>query len=295
MIKKTEQRNLASKDLELKSIKEILETINSEDERITKAINDQLTRLEEAVKKIINTIKNGGNVILVGAGTSGRLCVLEAAELPPTFGLPPKRIRAIIAGGVKAIYSSVEDAEDDATKAALELEDLKLSKRDLVIGVSASGSTPYVISAIKKAKELNIRTVGLSCNSDSQLSKLVETPIEVIVGPEIVAGSTRMKAGTAQKMVLNMMTTTSMMKLGYIYDGYMVGVQATNDKLRDRSTRIVAEITGASIEESRHALEASNWDTRLALIHIVTGLSPEVAAEKLKSSSLRQIITQGGS
>jgi N-acetylmuramic acid 6-phosphate etherase len=286
----TEQRNPASKRIEEKHVLKILEIINSEDAKITKAIHVQLPQIEAAVEKIIVTIKSGGNVYLVGAGSSGRLCVLEASEIPPTFGVAPDRIRSVIAGGVEAIYSSIEGAEDDRVKAAHEMETLELDESDLVIGVAASGSTSYVLGAVEKAGELGAQTVGLSCNPDAPLSRLADIGIEVVVGPEIVAGSTRMRAGTAQKMVLNMMTTTAMMKLGLVYDGYMVGVQATNSKLKERSKRIVAEITGATLEAVGGALEAAGWDVRVALILLLTDLSSEEAVAELKTHTLRQII-----
>jgi len=218
------------------------------------------------------------------------LCVLEASEILPTFGVPPERISALIAGGVEAIYSSIEGAEDERTKGAAEIDALGVKKFDLIIGVAASGSTPYVLGAVEKAKALCAKTVGLSCNPDASLSKMADVGIEVVVGPEIVAGSTRMKAGTAQKMVLNMMTTTAMMKLGLVYDGYMVGVQATNSKLKERSKRIVAEITGASSGEAWAVLEAAGWDVRVATVLLLTDLSREEAVEGLKTRTLRQIL-----
>ena len=216
---------------------------------------------------------------------------MEAAEIPPTFGLSPDRIRAIIAGGVEALYTSVEAAEDNRGNAAFEIEMNQVKSSDLVIGVAASGSTPFVLGAIERAKELGAQTVGVSCNQDTQLSKLVDTPIEVVVGPEIVAGSTRMKAGTAQKMVLNMITTTAMMKMGFVYDGYMVGVQATNRKLKERSKKIVAEITGASLDMAEKALKAANWDARVAILVILTNKNPEEALMELKTSTMRQILS----
>ena len=290
MSKVTEQRNPASKGIDDKVIREILEIINSEDAKITTAINAQLPQIEEAVEKITATIKSGGNIFLVGAGSSGRLCVLEASEIPPTFGLSSDKIRAIIAGGVEALYTSVEAAEDDRENASNEIEKNGVNPSDLVIGVAASGSTPFVLGAIEKAQELGAQTVGLSCNQDTPLSKLVDTPIEVVVGPEIVAGSTRMKAGTAQKMVLNMMTTTAMMKLGLVYDGYMVGVQATNIKLKERSKKIVSEITGATLDEAENALISSNWDSRVASLVLLSHMTPEEAALELKTRTLRQVL-----
>ena len=210
MSKGTEQRNIASKGIDERPTREILEIINREDEKISRAIYAQLSQIESAVGDIVATIKRGGSVYLVGAGSSGRLCVLEASEIPPTFGLSPDRIAAVIAGGVKAIYTSVEGAEDDSLNGVVEMEKLGLKESDLFIGVAASGSTPFVLGAVVKAKQLGVPTIGFSCNKGTPLSQLVDTAIEVVVGPEVVAGSTRMKAGTAQKMVLNMMTTTGL-------------------------------------------------------------------------------------
>jgi N-acetylmuramic acid 6-phosphate etherase len=291
MSKITEQINPSSKGLDNKSIFEILDIINSEDSKITEAIHKQLPQIKDAVEKIIATLRTGGNIFLIGAGSSGRLCVLEASEIPPTFGVSPDRIIAFIAGGVEALYSSVESAEDNKEKASIDFEKIGLTNSDLVIGVAASGSTPYVLGAIEKAKILGAKTVGLSNNKDTPLSKLVDIPIEVLVGPEIVAGSTRMKAGTAQKMVLNMMTTSAMMKLGLVYDGYMVGVQATNRKLKERSKRIVAEITGTTLEVAENALETANWDVRIAVVVLLTDLNLEESRKILQKNNLRQIIS----
>jgi N-acetylmuramic acid 6-phosphate etherase len=289
----TEQRNPASKGIDKNSVRDILEIINHEDMKIATAIQSQLPQIEDAVLKIISTLQSGRNVYLVGAGSSGRLCVLEASEIPPTFGFSPDRIRVVIAGGVEAFYASIEAVEDDKASAAIEMEHVGVKHSDLVIGVAASGSTPFVLGAIEKAKELGAHTVGLSCNKDTPLSRLADTTIEIIVGPEIVAGSTRMKAGTAQKMVLNMMTTTAMMKLGLVYDGYMIGVQATNKKLKDRSKRILAEITGVSQDKIETLLRLTNWDVRVALIVIMTDLSPEDAAKELETHTLREILNGG--
>jgi len=294
MSRVTEKRNIASKGIDERPIREILEVINKEDQKISQAIHSQLTQIEAAVEGIVTAIKAGGSVYLVGAGTSGRLCVLEASEIPPTFGLPPEKISAVIAGGVKAIYTSVEAAEDDSLNGVQEMEKLGLKEKDIVIGVAASGSTPFVLGSIVKARQLGVTTVGLSCNNGTPLSQLVDTAIEVVVGPEVVAGSTRMKAGTSQKMVLNMMTTTAMIRLGYVYDGYMVGVQSTNIKLRERSKGIVADITGAPVSEAEKALEAADWDVRVAILLTLTDMSPEEAARELGTRTLRQLLETRG-
>ena len=294
MSRVTEKRNIASKGIDERPIREILDIINKEDQKITQAIHSQLSQIEVAVEEIVTAIKAGGSVYLVGAGSSGRLCVLEASEIPPTFGLPPDKISAVIAGGVKAIYSSVEAAEDDSLNGVLEMEKLGLKKNDTVIGVAASGSTPFVLGSIEKAQQLGVSTIGLSCNNGTPLSHLVDTANEGVVGPEVVAGSTRMKAGTAQKMVLNMMTTTAMIRLGYVYDGFMVGVQSTNIKLKERSKRIVAEITGAPLKEAESSLEAAKWDVRVAILLTLTDMSPEEAVKELGTHTLRQLLVTKG-
>jgi len=294
MSRVTEKRNIASKGIDERPIREILEIINKEDQKISQAIHSQLSQIEAAVEGIVKAIKAGGSVYLVGAGSSGRLCVLEASEISPTFGLPPEKISAVIAGGVKAIYTSVEAAEDDSLNGVQEMEKLGLKDKDIVIGVAASGSTPFVLGSIVKARQLGVTTVGLSCNNGTPLSQLVDTAIEVVVGPEVVAGSTRMKAGTAQKMVLNMMTTTAMIRLGYVYDGYMVGVQSTNIKLRERSKGIVADITGAPVKEAERVLEAAEWDVRVAILLTMTDMNPEKAARELGPRTLRQLLETRG-
>nr|MBC8462777.1 N-acetylmuramic acid 6-phosphate etherase [Candidatus Bathyarchaeota archaeon] len=200
----------------------------------------------------------------------------------------------VIAGGVKAIYTSIEGAEDDSLNGVQEMEKLGLKENDLFIGVAASGSTPFVLGAVVKARQLGVNTIGFSCNNGTPLSQLVDTAIEVVVGPEVVAGSTRMKAGSAQKMVLNMMTTTAMIRLGYVYDGLMVGVQATNSKLKERSKRIVAEITGASLREAERALEDADWDVRVAVLLTLTDMRREEAVKELETRTLRQIMAATG-
>jgi len=290
MTKITEERNPISIGIDAKPIGEILRIINDQDKTISLAIEAEIPHIEKAAELVYSTLRQGGNVFLVGAGTSGRLCVLETSEIPPTFGLQPERIRGLIAGGDKAIRFSVEAAEDDRLKAGEELLGLGLCKDDVVIGVTASGSTIFVLGAVEKAREIGAKTVGVSCNHDAVLSGLVDVGIEVVVGAEIVAGSTRMSAGTAQKMVLNMITTAALMKLGLVYDGYMVGVQASNSKLKERSKRMVSEITGASLETASKALEASSWNVRVAIVHIMTGLSVEEAKRRLGEQGIREII-----
>ena len=219
---------------------------------------------------------------MVGAGTSGRLCVLEAAEVPPTFGVSTNLFQGVVAGGVPALSGSVEAAEDDSEAAKAELRRRGLGSLDLVLGVAASGSTPYTLGAVRYARQVGAATVGLSCNIGSELSRLVDTPIEVVVGPEVVAGSTRMKSGTAQKMVLNMVTTATMIQLGRVHDGYMVGVQASSAKLADRSRRTLSSLTGLAPMEAGKALKSAGGDLRVALVMTLAGAESDKAREALE-------------
>ena len=292
----TEKRNPASIGIDQKTVPEILEIINNEDSRITEAISRELEPIGKAVKLVIKTMKRGGTVYFVGSGTSGRIGVLEAAELPPTFGASPDRFQAIIAGGKRAVFKSVEAAEDSEIEGCKIIQAAEVGPEDLLIGITASGSTPFVIGAIMQGVEMGASTIGISCNPDALLSRYVMVPIEVVTGPEVVAGSTRMKAGSAQKMVLNMITTTAMIKLGLVYEGYMVGVQAWNNKLITRSIRIINEVTGIPEDEAEKLLEDSNWDVRVALLSAIIKLEPEEAKRELeKSGTIRGVLTKESS
>ncbi|MCW4049843.1 MAG: N-acetylmuramic acid 6-phosphate etherase [Candidatus Bathyarchaeota archaeon] len=295
MSRTTEQLNPASKGIDEKPIREILEIINTEDSKIAEAIRKELPQIEKAVEAIVNTVKSDGRVFLMGAGTSGRLCILEASEIPPTFGIDPEVIQGVIAGGLDALHGSVETAEDQSNKAWSDLQSRGFNQRDLLMALSASGSTPYVLGAVKAAKEIKAKTIGVACNKGTPLGELADISVELIVGPEVVAGSTRMKAGTAQKMVLNMMNTSAMAKLGLIHDGYMVGVQASNIKLMDRSTRIVSNIAEISYEEARKALEITKYDVRVALLYVMTGMTIDEARTALSDwRSVRDVLRKKG-
>jgi N-acetylmuramic acid 6-phosphate etherase len=295
MSRVSERVNPRSRGIDAKTTAEVLEIINGEDSRIAGAVASQLAEVERAVDLMVSTLRVGGRVFLVGAGTSGRLCVLEAAEIPPTYGLPSEKIQAVIAGGDEAVFKSVEAAEDKADDAEDDLARIGLGVADLVVGVSASGSTPYVLGAVKYAGSLGAHTVGVANNMGTQLSGLVDVAIEVVVGPEVVAGSTRMKAGTAQKMVLNMITTASMVKLGLVHDGYMVGVQASNRKLVDRSIGMITEITGVDRAEAESLLDAAGGDVRLAILLAMTEMTPDEARASLEGwASLREILEGRG-
>jgi N-acetylmuramic acid 6-phosphate etherase len=219
----------------------------------------------------------GGRLIYVGAGTAGRIGVLDAVECPPTFNSQPGQVTAVLAGGVEAIYESIEGAEDDVEAAALQLNELGLTMNDAVVGISASGRTPYVLAGVRHARKRGALTVGLACNPQAQLSELVEHPIEVIVGPEFISGSTRLKAGTAQKLVLNMISTIAMVRLGKTFGNLMVDVQATNDKLRARAVRMVAEITSCSDADALAAVGEANGDTRVAILMLTHRLDATAA------------------
>ena len=282
MTKTTEAVNPASRGIDAEPLGEVLRIISSEYSSTAGAVSAQLPAIERAAEKVIDTIRRGGKVFMVGAGTSGRLCVLEAAEVPPTFGVSTDLFQGVVAGGVPALSGSVEAAEDDPEAAKAELRRRGLGSLDLVLGVAASGSTPYTLGAVRYARQVGAATVGLSCNTGSELSRLVDTPIEVVVGPEVVAGSTRMKSGTAQKMVLNMVTTATMIRLGRVHDGYMVGVQASNAKLADRSRRTLSSLTGLAPMEAGKALKLAGGDLRVALVMTLAGAEADKAREALE-------------
>lgn len=282
MTKTTEAVNPASRGIDAEPLGEVLRIISSEDSSTAGAVSAQLPVIERAAEKVIDTVRRGGKVFMVGAGTSGRLCVLEAAEVPPTFGVSTDLFQGIVAGGVTALSGSVEAAEDDPEAAKAELRRRGLGSLDLVLGVAASGSTPYTLGAVRYARQVGAATVGLSCNTGSELSQLVDTPIEVVVGPEVVAGSTRMKSGTAQKMVLNMVTTATMIRLGRVHDGYMVGIKASSAKLADRSRRTLSSLTGLAPTEAGKALKLAGGDLRVALVMTLAGAEADEAREALE-------------
>lgn len=295
MSRVSERLNPRSRGIDAKTIAEVLEIINGEDSRVAGAVASQLAEVERAVELTVSTLRGGGRVFLVGAGTSGRLCVLEAAEIPPTYGLPSENFQAVIAGGHEAVFRSVEAAEDEAEDAEEDLARLGLGGADLVVGVSASGFTPYVLGAVEYARSLGAHTVGVTNNEDTPLSGLVDVAIEAVVGPEVVAGSTRMKAGTSQKMVLNMISTAAMVKLGLVHDGYMVGVQASNRKLVDRSIGMLTEITGVDRTEAENHLIAAEGDVRVAILLASTDMTPDEARLALDGwVSLREILERRG-
>lgn len=272
---------------------DLLAAMSAGDATVAAAVACELPRIEKAVDAIVEALDGGGNLIYIGAGTSGRLGVLDAAECPPTFHTPPGLVRALIAGGDAALRSSIEGAEDDAEAGVRDLIASGLSQGDAVIGISASGRTPYVVGALTHARRLGAITAGISCTPDSELSCLVEFPIEPLAGPEILAGSTRLRAGTATKLVLNMISTTVMIKLGYTYGGLMVNVQPTNRKLEDRAHRIIRQVTGVSLDRAAELLDQAGRNVPAAIVMAKKGVSRSEAERLLSQARGRLAVVLG--
>jgi N-acetylmuramic acid 6-phosphate etherase len=242
------------RDLELKSTRELLACINREDQRVPVAIKKILPAIEKLVDAVVVGMKKGGRLFYIGAGTSGRLGIVDASEIPPTFGMPPGKVIGLIAGGDKAIRKAVEFAEDDPRQAWKDLQVHKITRQDVLIGIAASGRTPYVIGGVKMARRKKIVTGCITCNQGSELARQVDYPVEAVVGPELVTGSTRMKAGTAQKLILNMISTAAMIQLGRVKGNKMVDMQLTNDKLIDRGVRMIMEELGVKEKKAQSLL-----------------------------------------
>jgi len=270
------------------STREILRVINREDARVPAAVARELPRVARAVDAIVRALRRGGRLIYVGAGTSGRLATLDAAECPPTFGVPPRLVEAVVAGGRRALTRAVEGAEDSAAQGAKDLAVEKITANDVVVGLSASGSTPYVLGALAYANRRGAVAVGVTSNRRSPLARVAGIIIAPQVGPEVIAGSTRMKAGTAQKLVLNMLSTAAMARLGHVYDNWMIEVALSSQKLRQRGLRILEQATGASTAEAQRALRQvrrasrhRKHDLRLALLMLKTGVDVAEARRRL--------------
>jgi len=273
----TERSNEASERLESHSTLEILELMNREDALVATAVGARLQAIAEAVDEIVERIRSGGRLIYLGAGTSGRMATMEAAEAPPTFGVPPGTVVGLIAGGSDAVQAARERAEDDADGGAEEVRRLDVAAGDALVGVSASGRTPFVLAAVTEARRRGALTIGVCCDDGAPLAGATDIAICPLVGPEILAGSTRLKAGTAQKLVLNMLTTAAMIRLGRVHGNLMIDVRATNAKLRERARRIVAEVSGASKDEVAAALDATDWSARAAILMLTRGMSADEA------------------
>ena len=282
----TEQVNDRSKDIETQLIGEILRYMNDENRKITDAIEQCISEIEKVTAGVVQAFEKGGRLIYLGAGTSGRLGVLDASECPPTFGVSPEMVVGIIAGGDYALRNAIEGAEDDETLAERQLRDLNLVKEDVVIGISASGRTPYVAAGLAYANQVGCFTGAISNSPNALISQVASVGIEAITGPEVVTGSTRMKAGTAQKIILNMITTTAMIQVGKIFKGYMVDVQPTNQKLKQRATNILAKITNLSPEDARRVLEENDFDLKVAIISQIHHISAQEAERLLQENQM---------
>jgi N-acetylmuramic acid 6-phosphate etherase len=263
---------------------EIVRLMNREDRRVAAAVGRVLPAMARAVDAIVATMRAGGRLIYVGAGSSGRMAVLDAAECPPTFGISKKRMIALIAGGRRAVTGAVEGAEDSAANGARDLGRLKLGRRDVVVGIAASGTTPYVLGAMKFARGRGATTIALMANRDMPLARLAKIAIGVEVGPEVLTGSTRLKAGTSQKMVLNMLSTAVMVRLGHAYENLMIDAVMTNKKLQGRAVRILMEASGAGVSAAEDALRAAGHSMRVALVMLKLGVGAGEARRKLKAA-----------
>jgi N-acetylmuramic acid 6-phosphate etherase len=286
----SEAQNPATLDIDLLDSRQIVELINAEDQKVPAAVRAVLDVVAAAVDTITAALRDGYRLVYVGAGTSGRLGVLDASECPPTFGVDEGRVVALIAGGPDAMFRAQEGAEDDPERGAADLRDIDLEAGDVVVGIAASGRTPYVRGALEYARSTGARTIALACNRGSEIGNAADLAIEVDVGPEALSGSTRMKAGTAQKLVLNMLTTASMIRLGKCYHNLMVDLQASNAKLVARSLRILTEVTGVGVDEAERCLRANGMRVKPALLCLLTGATPEQASAELArhAGSLRR-------
>ncbi|MDE8740214.1 N-acetylmuramic acid 6-phosphate etherase [Pectobacterium polaris] len=291
----SETRNPATMALDQLSTLEMMHAFNQEDRKVPEAIAQVLPAIAEAVDLATASLQEGGRLIYLGAGTSGRLGVLDASECPPTFGVPHGLVIGLIAGGPGALLKAVEGAEDDPTLGEADLKALNVTAADMVVGLAASGRTPYVIGALRYARDVGCRTAAISCNPHSPIAQEAQVAISPVVGPEALTGSTRLKSGTAQKLVLNMISTGAMVKLGKVYQNLMVDVKATNVKLLDRACRIVVEATGAEREKARQALVQADNEVKPAILMLLANIDVAAARERLKQHNgyLREALIGG--
>ena len=278
----TETRNSASENLDCMSSLEIVTLMNSEDSKIAPAVREQLPQIAKAVDLCVQALENGGRIVYMGAGTSGRLAAIDAAECPPTFGVSKDTVIGLIAGGNQIEISLTNDKEDSPESGMADLRQISLTKKDIVIGIAASGRTPYVIGGMEYAKKLGCNTVSIACNSNSEIGKRADVAIEVIVGSEVLTGSTRLRAGTSQKMILNMISTASMVRTGKAYRNLMVDVVQTNEKLVARAQGILMEATGISGEDAVQVLEKAGGSVKKAIVMILASCSAEEAQTRLE-------------
>lgn len=277
----TETRNPKTLELDSMSTQDILKVMNEEDQQVALAVREQLPQIEKAIDKIATSLRKGGRLIYAGAGTSGRIGLLDAVECPPTFGTDPEQVVGLIAGGEKAFIKAVEGAEDSRELGVNDLKAINLTSDDTVVGIAASGRTPYVIAALEYANEIGASTVAVACNQNSAVGKAAQIAIEVVPGPEVLTGSTRLKSGTAQKLVANMLSTVSMIKVGKVYKNLMVDVQQTNEKLIVRAQNIVMEATGCDRETAKAHLEIAEGHAKLAITMILLNCDKTEALDRL--------------
>ncbi|MDU4895497.1 MAG: N-acetylmuramic acid 6-phosphate etherase [Haemophilus parainfluenzae] len=268
----TEQRNPNSMHVDSLSALEIVQLMNEEDKQVPLAIEKCLPQIAQAVERIVAAFQQGGRLVYIGAGTSGRLGVLDASECPPTFGVSPEMVKGIIAGGERALRHPIEGAEDSKSQAVIDLQTIQFSSKDVLVGIAASGRTPYVIGALEYAKSLGSVTVSIASNPNSAMANIVDIAIDTVVGPEVLTGSSRLKSGTAQKLVLNMLTTASMILMGKCYQNLMVDVQASNEKLKARAIRIVMQATDCDKALAEETLKQADQNAKLAIMMILSGL-----------------------
>lgn len=280
----SEGRNPNTMHIDLLPTFDILREINYEDQTVPTAVEKVIPAIAAAVNQIVTAFQKGGRLIYMGAGTSGRLGVLDASECPPTFSVPPDMVIGLIAGGPEALRNSIEGAEDDPEQGRQALQDIKLTANDVVVGIAVSGRTPYVIGGLNYAKSIGAVTVALSCNPNSVIAGIADLAISPVVGPEILTGSTRLKSGTAQKLILNMLTTASMIRIGKSYQNLMVDVHASNKKLVARATRIVMQATGCTQADARRVLDQTGNDVKLAILMEITGMGIEEARAALQNA-----------
>ena len=288
----TEQRNPNSMQLDSLSAQELVALINREDQQVALAVEKCLPQIASAVEKIVAAFERGGRLVYMGAGTSGRLGVLDASECPPTYGVKPEMVVGLIAGGDYALRHPIEGAEDNVQQGQADLEEIDFSARDVLVGIAASGRTPYVLGALNYAKQLGATTVSIASNPNSKMAEVADIAIETVVGPEVLTGSSRMKSGTAQKLVLNMLTTASMVLIGKCYQNLMVDVQASNEKLKARALKIVMEATECDNETAANILAKANGKVKLAILMQLSGLDALEAQSLLDKSNgkLRQAL-----
>ncbi len=292
----TERRNPRSVDIDLLPTERVLKIINADDALVANVVASAIPQIAKVVETAAECIRSGGRIIYIGAGTSGRLAILDAVEIPPTFSTPPEWIQAVMAGGAKALPHAIEGSEDDRARAAADLKSKKLTKDDLVIGIAASGNTPYTHAAIEFSKSKGAKTVAVVCVENSPMSKTADLTIQTLVGPEVITGSTRMKAGTAQKLVLNMISTATMIRLGMTYSNWMINLSMTNNKLRERGMHVLQEILGVRRDEAARLAESSGSNLKVAVIMGASGCTKEQAEKRLRDAkgNLRTVISHFG-